>query len=120
MPPTPPNSQPTDFSLDVLGRYICNGLDEALRTVDTNIRPDARPFDVIIIGGGTFGSALAQHIFYQDKTHSHRVLLLEAGPVVLPEHVQNLPMLGLNPPPSSSIADLRAAGLKDGQARAEV
>ena len=120
MPPTPPNSQPTDFSLDVLGRYICNGLDEALRTVDTNVRPDARPFDVIVIGGGTFGAALAQHIFSQDKTHSHRVLVLEAGPVVLPEHVQNLPMLGLNPPPASSIADLRAAGLKDGQARAEV
>src|SRR5262249_4037160 len=30
--------------------------------------------------------------------HSHRILVLEAGPFVLDEHVQNLPVLGLDPP----------------------
>jgi len=28
--PTSPTAQHTDFSKDVLGRYVCNGLDEAL------------------------------------------------------------------------------------------
>src|SRR5215470_6994467 len=97
--------QTTDFTRDVLGRYICNGLDEALRSADPNSqRPDgspqsdARPFDIIIIGGGSFGAVLAQYLFDQDKTHSHRILVLEAGSLVLTEHVQNMPLMGLNVP----------------------
>src|SRR5438093_13159480 len=105
--PTNPTAQTTDFSRDVLGRYVCNGLDEALRTTDTNVRPDARPFDVIILGGGTFGSALAQHLFANDVAGSHRILLLEAGPFLLPEHTQNLPMIGLGTADPTSVADLR-------------
>ena len=52
---TSPIPQKTDFSLDILGRYSCNGFDEAmLSTQRTNRpdgidRPDARPFDVIIV-----------------------------------------------------------------------
>jgi choline dehydrogenase-like flavoprotein len=88
---TSPTPQRTDFTVDVLGRYVCNGLDEALRSTDTSIDPDARPFDFIIIGGGSFGSVLASHIFSIDQAHHHRVLVLEAGPLVFPEHVQNLP-----------------------------
>ena len=117
--PTNPTAQTTDFSRDVLGRYICNGLDEALHSTDTSVRADARPFDVVILGGGTFGAALAQHLFYKDKTHSHRILVLEGGPFALPEHVQNMGALGLNPPSATSIADLRALG-QDKQARSEV
>ena len=45
---TSPTVQDTDFSRDILGRYTCNGLDEALRSTDTTNRPDARPFDVIL------------------------------------------------------------------------
>jgi choline dehydrogenase-like flavoprotein len=96
---TSPNTPVTDFTRDVLGRFTCNGLDEALRSADKGVRPDARPFDLIILGGGSFGGVLAQHLLYNDKTHSHRILVLEAGRFLLPEHVQNLPMLGLNPPP---------------------
>ena len=49
------------------------------------------PFDLIIIGGGSFGSVLAAHLFNRDRTQAHRILVLEGGPFVLPEHVQNLP-----------------------------
>jgi 3-keto-disaccharide hydrolase/GMC oxidoreductase len=116
---TNPTPQRTDFSIDVIGRYICNGLDEALRSADKSLHPNARPFNVIVIGGGSFGPVLAQHLFDLDKAHRHRILVLEGGPVALPEHVQNLPMLGLNVPGKTSIADLRASG-QDGKARNEV
>jgi hypothetical protein len=49
----------TDFTIDILGRDMRNGLDEALHSIDKNAqRPDgspqtdARPFNAIIIGGG--------------------------------------------------------------------
>ena len=83
--------QPTDFSLDVLGRYVCNGWDEAIASMDAMQFAGARPFDIVVIGGGSFGSVLATHLFHADKAHRHRILVLEAGPLDLPEHVQNLP-----------------------------
>lgn len=105
---TNPTPQTTDFTRDVVGRYICNGLDEALRSTDTGIRADARPFDTIIVGGGTFGTVIAQQLYAEDHQGQHRVLVLEGGPFVLTEHVQNLPMLGIGPPGATSIAELRA------------
>src|SRR4051794_29221453 len=91
--------QVTDFTQDILGRYMCNGFDEAIRSTDKNgQRPDgspqtdARPFNAIIIGGGSFGVVLAQHLFYADETNSYRILVLEAGMLSLPEHFQNLPL----------------------------
>lgn len=116
---TSANPQTTDFTIDVLGRYICNGLDEALASANQQSRGDARPFDIIIVGGGTFGAAVAQHLLYQDRSRSHRILVLEGGPFVLTEHVQDLPMLGLNVPGPTSIANLRASG-QDGKAREQV
>ena len=87
-------AQPTDFSLDVLGRYICNTFDEA----KTASEPPSggRPFDFIIVGGGTFGSALAEHLWFRSIGRSERVLVLDAGPFLVPEHVQNLPAIGLD------------------------
>lgn len=83
--------QSTSFTFDVLGRFTCNTEAEAL---DSMARPDARPFDVIVIGGGSFGPILAENVYFDDKTHSRRVLVLDAGPMVLPEHQQNLPVFG--------------------------
>jgi choline dehydrogenase-like flavoprotein len=115
--PTSPTSQRTDFSVDVLGRYLCNGYDEVIRSSDPNPRPDlgrpgprpdARPFDVIVLGGGTFGAAVAQHLFANDVTKTHRILVIEGGPFVLPEHTQNLPMVGLGTPDfPTSVADFK-------------
>ena len=120
---TPLGTQNTHFSRDILGRYVCNTFDEAQLSTDKGVRADARPFDVIIIGGGSFGAALAQHVFNNDvaqpPSDRHRILILEAGLFALPEHVQNLPMLGLNPPGPTRIADLRAIG-QDGVPRSEV
>jgi choline dehydrogenase-like flavoprotein len=96
--PTSPQPQRTDFSLDLVGRFICNGLDEALQSTDQNKYPDARPFDVVVVGGGSFGTILAAHVFNNDKTRSRRVLVLDGGPFLLPEHVQNLPMMGIAAP----------------------
>jgi hypothetical protein len=63
MPATSTTAQITDFSRDVMGRYICNGLDEARRSADP-ANPNARSFDVIVIGGGTFGSVFRPtHVF---------------------------------------------------------
>lgn len=113
--PTSSTPQVTDFSRDVVGRYVCNGLDEALRSTDRSLqrsdqRPqiEAREFDFIVLGGGTFGAVLAEHLAFRDRAREHRILVLEAGPLVLGEHVQNLPVLGLNVPSATSIAQLRA------------
>lgn len=101
-------TEDTSFTRDVLGRYTCNTFQEARVTFDASARAaaglpargDLRPFDIIIVGGGTFGSALAQQIYFSDAARSHRILVLEGGPFLLPEHVQNLPMLGLNVGPA--------------------
>ncbi len=95
---TSPTPQKTDFTLDVVGRFVCNGLDEAIRSTDRSQRADARPFDVVVIGGGSFGGVLAQHMFSADTTHSRRILVLDSGPMLIPEHVQNLPMMGMTAP----------------------
>jgi hypothetical protein len=72
----------TTFSLDVLGRYTCNTWQEAMASSDQAMRPDARPFDVIVLGGGTFGAAVAQHLF--NPRHlpqsSHRETLCQTVP----------------------------------------
>jgi choline dehydrogenase-like flavoprotein len=115
--PTAPTPQVTDFSRDVLGRYLCNGLDEALRSADpTATRPDGRPqieaqpFDIIVIGGGTFGAVVAEHLAFRDRARRHRILVLEGGPLLLTEHQQNLPLIGLGVPSPTSIQALKSAG----------
>jgi choline dehydrogenase-like flavoprotein len=83
----------TTFTLDVLGRYTANTWQEVIDSQDQALDSHARPFDVFILGGGTFGTALASRLFTNDHTHARRILLIEAGPLALPEHVQNLPSL---------------------------
>jgi len=94
-------SESTTFTLDNMGRFLCNTLQEALDSSAQTVGGRKRDFDVIIVGGGTFGCVVAEHLFIQDITRSRRILVLEAGPFVLPEHVQNMPFMGGTP-------DLRA------------
>src|SRR5215469_9825206 len=110
----------TIFTRDILGNYVCNTLAEAQAS---------GPFDAIIVGGGTFGLALAQELFFRSKRFdqgpggvpqdglkpfNYRILVLEGGPITLPEHVQDIASLGLaNPgaptpvPPGSTLPATR-------------
>ncbi|HTJ89450.1 MAG TPA: hypothetical protein VL356_04640, partial [Acidocella sp.] len=58
---------------------------------------------VIVVGGGSFGPIFAQHFMYRDATRARRILILEAGRLTLPEHVQNMPMVGLNVPGPTTV-----------------
>ena|SRR5258705_10184087 len=79
-------SESTSFTLDNMGRFLCNTLPEALDSVGQTVGGRTREFDTIVIGGGTFGCVVAEHLFIADTTRSRRILVLEAGPFVLPEH----------------------------------
>jgi choline dehydrogenase-like flavoprotein len=93
----PLTSEMTTFTLDNMGRYLCNTLQEAIASTGPTVAGRTRGFDVIVVGGGSFGSVVANGLFMRDATRSRRILVLEQGPFVLPEHVQNLPFLGGDP-----------------------
>lgn len=100
----------TSFTKDVLGRYTMNLYGEAIASTNDPDREDVRPFDIVVVGGGSFGAVVAQKLFSNDTTHAHRILVLEAGPLAVPEHVQNLPLPGFKPPGpvETDPGDLRA------------
>ena len=80
--------QQTTFSLDVVGRYFCNTLPEA-------VNDGGLPFDVVVLGAGMFGAYCTEKI-YRRGAANKRVLSLEAGDFLISEHVQNLARIGLN------------------------
>src|SRR5215204_7716864 len=92
----PLTTEKTTFTRDVQGRYLCNDLSE----VNSWKNSGGRPFDVIVIGGGTFGAAIAEHIWFRQKKTGGglRTLVLEAGLFTIPEHVQNTGIQGFNDP----------------------
>lgn len=79
--------QDTTFAIDVLGRYICNTWEEA--TLNGGVA-----FDAVVIGAGMFGAYCAEKIYRLGP--NLRVLVLDAGPLLVTEHVQNLARIGLN------------------------
>lgn len=79
------------FSNNILARYFCNTLDEAITA------NQAKPFDVVVIGSGMYGAYIASKLHYWSKQQLGfeqrlRILVLEAGPYLLYEHIQNLPL----------------------------
>ncbi|MGA3008150.1 MAG: GMC oxidoreductase [Opitutaceae bacterium] len=87
----PPDVQRTTLGLDVLSRFVCNTWDEVANN-------GGAPFDAVIIGGGMFGGYCADKIYRDGAARGLRVLVLDAGPFLVPTHVQNLPRAGLNVP----------------------
>ena len=79
--------QETSFAIDVLGRYICSTWDEATSN-------GGLPFDAIVIGAGMFGGYCAEKIYRLGP--NLRVLVLDAGSLLVTEHTQNLARIGLN------------------------
>ena len=63
-------SELTSFTLDNMGRFLCNTLQEAHDSTTEVVGGRKRDFDVIIIGGGTFGSVIAEHLFRRFRTSS--------------------------------------------------
>jgi hypothetical protein len=86
----------TSFTKDIQGRYLCNDIAE----VNTWKRGGGRPFVVLVIGGGTFGAALAEHVWFRQKHTGggRRTLVIEAGLFTVPEHVQNTGVQGFTDP----------------------
>src|SRR6266545_4228008 len=78
--------QNTAFTNDVLGRFICNSWDEATQNGGVE-------FDAVVIGAGMFGGYCAEKIYRHANV---RVLVLDAGCLLVTEHVQNLSRMGLN------------------------
>ena len=92
----PKTAESTSFTKDIQGRYLCNDINE-VRAWQT---AGERPFDVIVIGGGTFGAAIAEHIWFRQKQAGGglRTLVLEAGLFTVPEHVKNTGIQGFTDP----------------------
>jgi len=80
--------QNTSLALDAVARYVCNTWPEAV----SNGGP---PFGAIVMGAGMYGAAVATKLY---RLTNRRVLVLEAGPFLLPEHVQNMAQIGFNVP----------------------
>ncbi len=92
----PKTTERTSFTKDIEGRYLCNDMNEATAWKSAG----GRPFDVIVIGGGTFGAAIAEHIWFRQKQSGGglRTVVLEAGLFTVPEHVQNTGIQGFADP----------------------
>jgi hypothetical protein len=71
--------QETTLAKDVLARFQCNTLEEVKAAVGL-------PFTAIVIGSGMYGAFCAERIYQRGG----RVLVLDAGPFVISEHVQNM------------------------------
>lgn len=90
------NVETTSFTKDIEGRYLCNDINE----VNAWKSAGGRPFDVIVVGGGTFGPAIAEHLWFRQKQAGGglRTLVIEAGLFTVPEHVQNTGIQGFADP----------------------
>ena len=66
------NVQQTEFSEDVLGRWVCSSWPE----VNGN---GGDPFDVVVIGAGMFGGYIADKMYRRGGEIGLRILVVEAG-----------------------------------------
>ena len=99
-------TETTSFTKDIQGRYLCNDIFE----VDAWKREGGRPIDIVVIGGGTFGAVIAEHLWYRQRQVGGglRTLVVEAGRFSLSEHVQNTGIIGLTDPSTPFFLDVNA------------
>src|SRR5262245_36377857 len=79
--------QETTIAVDGPGRYVCNTWEEA--TTNGGVA-----FDAVVIGAGMFGAYCAEKVYRSGP--NLRVLVLDAGSLLVTEHTQNLARIGLN------------------------
>ncbi len=84
-----PDVQSTTFSIDAMARFTCNTWDEVVGAQDPS------QIDVVVIGSGMYGGYVAAKLFelgrrMADETLAPRVLVLESGPFLIGEHIQNV------------------------------
>ena len=71
---------PVPADRDPVATYYCKTLKQ-VRAVD---------HDIVIVGGGAVGAAVLDRLMRRKESEGLRVLVLEKGSFLLPEHVQNL------------------------------
>src|SRR4051794_9289191 len=81
--------QDTAFTSDALGRFVCSTWQEATGS-------GGPPFSAVVIGAGAYGAYCAAHIYRRHP--GARILVLDAGSLLVSEHVQNLGRIGLDVP----------------------
>jgi choline dehydrogenase-like flavoprotein len=89
IPLPPPDIQRTSFSVDGLARFTCNSWEEAIAS------QTGGQFDIVVIGSGMYGAYVAAKLFEEGRRRANsaeapRVLVLESGPFLITEHIQNL------------------------------
>jgi choline dehydrogenase-like flavoprotein len=88
--------QDTTFALDAVSRYVCNTWPEATGN-------GGPAFGAIVVGAGMHGGAVATELY---RLTGRRILVLDAGSFLVPEHVQNMAQIGFNvPSPIPQAAD---------------
>jgi GMC oxidoreductase len=88
--------QSTQFSTDAMARYVCSTIQEATGSSGTQ-------FSAVVVGAGAYGAYAATKIYRTNP--AARVLLLDAGSFLIPEHVQNLGRIGFDIPAAIPPAD---------------
>ena len=80
--------QDTTLARDAMSRYICSTWAEATNN-------GGPPFDAVIVGAGMYGAAVATKLY---RLTGRRILVIEAGSFLAPEHVQNMVQIGFGIP----------------------
>src|SRR5207249_187776 len=88
----------TSFTVDLIGRFVCNTWDEA-------VNAGGAPYDVVVIGAGMHGGYCAAKLFRfaKEAGKAPRILVLDAGPLLLTQHEQNYPNISPNTGPSNVV-----------------
>lgn len=91
MTPQRRDTQTTSFSIDGTARFTCSTWEEVQSA------RGSRGFDIVIIGSGMYGAYVASKLFEFGEElgpAAPRIVVLEAGPFLISEHVQNLTRVG--------------------------